>query len=52
MKLTIVGADIAKNVIQIHYIDAEAGEIVNKPVKRAAFLNHFANRSPCLLRLP
>lgn len=49
MKLTIVGADIAKNVIQIHYIDAETGEIVNKPVKRAAFLNHFANRSPCLV---
>ncbi|HEP6433200.1 TPA: IS110 family transposase [Burkholderia cenocepacia] len=44
-----VGADIAKNVMQLHYIDAETGEIVNKPVKRAVFLEHFANRAPCLI---
>lgn len=44
-----VGADIAKNVMQLHYIDAETGEIVNKPVKRAVFLEHFANRAPCLV---
>lgn len=49
MKLTTVGVDIAKNVIQLHYVDAETGEIVNRPVKRAAFLEHFANRSPCLI---
>ncbi|SEU48428.1 Transposase [Burkholderia cepacia] len=49
MKQMIVGADIAKNVMQLHYIDAETGEIVNKPVKRAAFLEHFANRAPCLI---
>lgn len=41
--------DIAKNVIQLHYIDAETGEIVNKLVKRTAFLEHFANRSACLI---
>ena len=49
MKFTTVGVDIAKNVVQLHFIDAETGEIVNKPVKRAAFLEHFANRSPCLI---
>ncbi|HHV7524982.1 TPA: IS110 family transposase [Burkholderia orbicola] len=49
MKQMTVGADIAKNVMQLHYIDAETGEIVNKPVKRAAFLEHFANRAPCLI---
>jgi transposase len=49
MKLTTVGVDIAKQVIQLHYVDAETGEIVNKPVKRAGFLEHFANRSPCLI---
>jgi transposase len=49
MKLTTVGVDIAKNVIQLHYIDAETGEIVNRPVKRATFLEHFSNRSPCLI---
>jgi transposase len=49
MDITTVGVDIAKNVIQLHYIDAETGEIVNKPVKRTAFLEHFANRSACLI---
>ncbi|USS43049.1 IS110 family transposase [Burkholderia glumae] len=49
MKHMTVGVDIAKNVMQIHYIDAETGEIVNKPVKRAAFLEHFANLTPCLI---
>ena len=49
MKHTTVGVDLAKNVIQFHYIDAQTGEIVNKPVKRAAFLQHFTNRAPCLI---
>jgi transposase len=49
MKHPTVGVDIAKSVMQIHYIDAETGEIVNKPLKRGAFLEHFANRSPCLI---
>lgn len=40
MKLTTVGVDIAKSVMQLHYVDAETGEIVNKPVKRVAFLEH------------
>lgn len=49
MKHTAVGVDIAESVIQLHYIDAETGEIVNKPIKRIAFLQHFANRTPCLI---
>jgi transposase len=49
MKLTPVGIDIAKNVFQVHYVDADTGEIVNKPIKRAAFLAFFTNRKPCLI---
>jgi len=49
MKLTPVGIDIAKMVFQVHYVDEETGEIVNKPVKRAVFLEHFANRPSCLV---
>ena len=49
MKLTTVGIDIAKNVMQLHYIDADTGEVVNKPVKRSVFLEHFANLAPCLI---
>ncbi|MDQ0625872.1 transposase [Paraburkholderia graminis] len=49
MTLTPVGIDIAKNVMQLHYVDQETGEIVNKPVKRGQLLEHFANRGPCLI---
>lgn len=49
MKLTPVGIDIAKNVIQVHYVEAKTGEIVNKPLKRSKFLEYFANRGPCLI---
>jgi transposase len=49
MNCTAVGVDIAKNVFQVHYVDQETGEIVNKPIKRTKFLEHFANRGPCLI---
>ncbi|QTD95479.1 IS110 family transposase [Burkholderia anthina] len=44
-----VGVDIAKNVFQVHYVDRETGEIVNKPIKRAKFLEFFANRTACVI---
>ncbi|TCG02987.1 IS110 family transposase [Paraburkholderia steynii] len=46
---TAVGVDIAKTVFQVHYVDQETGEIVNKPSKRAKFLEFFVNRAPCLI---
>ncbi|CAE6821397.1 hypothetical protein R75483_06261 [Paraburkholderia domus] len=49
MTRTIVGVDIAKNVVQVHWVDPETGEIVNRPVKRAALLEYFANGRPCLI---
>jgi hypothetical protein len=49
MEHTIVGVDIAKNVMQVHWVDPDSGEIVKKPVKRAVFLEYFANRPPCLI---
>lgn len=51
MELTPVGIDIAKNVIQVHYVDVETGEIINKAIKRARFLEHFSNRSSCLIEM-
>ncbi|MBU9426429.1 IS110 family transposase [Burkholderia gladioli] len=44
-----VGVDIGKNVFQIHYIAPGSGEIINKPLKRANFLEYFANLEPCLI---
>ncbi|CAH2805409.1 MAG: Mobile element protein [uncultured Caballeronia sp.] len=49
MKYTTVGVDIAKNVFQLHWVDAGTGEIVSKQLKRADFLEHFANREACLI---
>ena len=42
---TVVGVDIAKSVFQLHWIDAETGEIVDLRLTRAKFLTHFANRT-------
>jgi len=44
-----VGVDIAKSVFQLHWVDAETGEIVSRQIKRAVFLEHFANMAPCLI---
>jgi transposase len=49
MKHTVVGIDIAKRVFQLHWIEMETGEIVSKQVTREKFLEHFANRKPCLI---
>jgi transposase len=49
MNATPVGVDLAKSVFQVHYIDQETGEIVNRQIKRAQFLEHFANRAQCLI---
>lgn len=49
MSYTTVGVDIAKNVMQMHWVEPETGEVINRSIKRAAFLQHFANRAPCLI---
>ena len=38
MTYTIVGVDIAKNVMQIHWVNPDSAEIVNKPTTRCADL--------------
>lgn len=49
MQATPMGVDIAKSVFQIHFVDPDTGEIVNRTLKRARFLEYFANRRPCLV---
>lgn len=45
----VVGVDIAKRVFQLHWIDAQTGEIMSVQLKREKFLEHFANRARCLI---
>mgnify|MGYP006998041267 CR=1 FL=1 len=49
MKYTPVGVDIAKHVIQVHFINEHTGEVVDKQVRRQDFLAYFSNREPCLI---
>jgi transposase len=49
MNRIVVGVDIAKRVFQLHWVEAETGEIVALQLKRERFLEHFANRSSCLI---
>jgi transposase len=49
MTITIVGLDIAKNVFQVHGVDAEGGVQVAKALKRAKVEAFFAGLEPCLV---
>ena len=49
MKCTPVGVDIAKYVIQIHFINEHTGEVVDKQLRRQDFLTFFGNREPCMI---
>ena len=49
MNRIVVGVDIAKRVFQLHWVEPETGEIVMLQLKREKFLEHFANRSSCVI---
>ena len=49
MKYIPVGVDIAKHLMQVHFIDEHSGEVIDKQIKREAFLKYFSNREPCLI---
>jgi transposase len=49
MNRIVVGVDIAKRVFQLHWVEPQTGEIVALQLRREKFLEHFANRSKCLI---
>jgi transposase len=46
MKITTVGIDLAKNVIQVHGVDERGKAVLKKPLKRAQVLPYFAKLPP------
>ena len=46
MDRTTYGLDIAKSVMQLHWVDAETGEIGRKKLARAKLSAHFAQLQP------
>ncbi len=49
MKYTPVGVDIAKHLIQVHFIDEHTGEVVDKQLRSKDFLTFFSNQKTCLI---
>jgi len=47
--VTTVGLDLAKNVFQVHAIDAQGVVVVNKAIGRAKLLEFFASLPQCLV---
>ena len=49
MQATTIGLDIAKNVMQVHGVDALGAVVVRKRLSRAKTLGFFKSLSPCLV---
>src|SRR5471030_1355163 len=49
MQITTVGLDIAKNVFQVHGIDAKEKVVVRKQLRRSQLIKFFEALAPCLV---
>jgi transposase len=49
MKITTIGIDLAKNVLQVHGVDARGKVVLKKQLKRDQMAAFFANLPPCLI---
>jgi transposase len=47
--MTTIGLDLAKNVFQIHGVDADGRVLVRRQLRRADMLKFFEGLSPCLV---
>src|SRR5436853_4548220 len=48
-QLTTIGLDIAKNVFQLHGVDAAGNVLLRKQLRRGDVLRFFSGLSPCLV---
>ena len=49
MEITTIGVDLAKNVFQVHGMNAHGKTVVRKRLSREKFLIFFANLPTCLV---
>ena len=49
MQVTTIGLDIAKNVFQVHGIDAAQKVVVGKQLRRSQVLEFFKALPPCVI---
>ena len=50
-EITTVGLDLAKNVFQVHGVDAEGATVLRKQLRRAQVLVFFSRLPRCLVGL-
>ena len=48
-QVSTIGLDLAKNVFQVHGLDAQGQVLVRRPLRRAEVLPFFARLAPCLV---
>lgn len=49
MKITTIGIDLAKNVFQLHGVNAQGKTVLKKQLRRDAMLMFFVNLPPCCI---
>ena len=49
MQVSTIGIDIAKNVFQVHGVDAAGKVVIVRQLRRKQVLEYFAKLSPCLV---
>jgi transposase len=49
MQVITIGIDLAKNVFQVHGVDANDKVVFNKPLRRSQALPFFAKLAPSLI---
>ena len=49
MQATTIGIDLAKNVFQVHGVDAHDKVVFNRPLRRSKVLPFFGKLAPCLI---
>jgi transposase len=49
MQVTAIGLDLAKNIFQIHGVDAEGNTVIRKRLSRSKVLSFFANLPRCII---
>ena len=47
--VTTIGVDLAKNVFQIHGVDASGATVIRKRLRRRQVLAFFEKQPPCLV---
>lgn len=51
MNATTFGLDLAKRVMQVHWVETETGEICRRQLKRGQVLEFFARRAPGVIAM-